>query len=87
MIAFFISRGGTLPSKHCNPIYTAQEAHCNTIDHIIRILPFLHGIRCLGYEILTLAAPPLPLHLRAPGEIEIDLRWGQRPPRMRRGSL
>ena len=47
----------------------------------------LHGIRRLGYEILILAAPPLPLHPRAPGEIEIDLRRGQRPPRMRRGSL
>ena len=45
------------------------------IDHIIRILPFLHGIRRLGYEILTLAAPPLPLHPRAPGEIKIDLRY------------
>jgi len=87
VIAFLISRGGALPSKPCTPIYTAQGAHCNTIDHIIRILPFLHGIRRLGYEILTLAAPPLPLHPRAPGEIEIDLRRGQRPPRMRRGSL
>ena len=46
-----------------------------------------HIWSCLSYEILTLAAPPLPLHPRAPGEIEIDLRRGQRPPRMRRGSL
>ena len=45
------------------------------INHIIRILPFLYGIRRLGYEILTLAAPPLPLHPRAPGEIKIDLRY------------
>ena len=30
MIAFLISRGGALPSKPCTPIYTAQEAHCNT---------------------------------------------------------
>ena len=43
MIAFLTSRGGALPSKSCTPIYTAQEAHCNTIDHIIRILPFLQG--------------------------------------------